>query len=117
VASYYPSSGYFAKAPAHVFLTAVFARQLWRYPYARAYRAALAEAGHVCQTFCLTATWLGLAPFCLMGLADSRIERDLGIDGITESVLYAAGAGHPPRGTSWAPLVRGTLASRRNPRM
>jgi len=117
IASYYPSSRYFAKAPAHVFLAAVFARQLWRYPYARAYRAALAEAGHVCQTFCLTATWLGLAPFCLMGLADSLIERDLGIDGITESVLYAAGVGHPPRGSSWAPLVRGDLSARRNPRM
>jgi SagB-type dehydrogenase family enzyme len=117
LASYYPSSGYFAKAPAHVFLTAVFARQLWRYPYSRAYRAALAEAGHVCQTFCLTATALGLAPFCLMGLADSLIERDLGIDGITESILYAAGVGHRPKGALSAPLVRGTLKTRRNPRM
>jgi SagB-type dehydrogenase family enzyme len=117
IASYYPSSQYFAKAPAHVFFTAVFARQLWRYPYSRAYRAALAEAGHVCQTFCLTASWLRLAPFCLMGLADSLIERDLGIDGITESVLYAAGVGFPPRGSAWAPLVRGSLRTRRNPKM
>ena len=117
IAGYYPSSPYFAKAPVHVFLTAVFARQLWRYPYSRAYRAALAEAGHVCQTFCLTATWLGLAPFCLMGLADSRIERDLKIDGIAESVLYAAGVGHPPRGSSWAPLPKGTLKARRNPHL
>ena len=78
IASYYPSSGYFAAANVHIFLTAVLSRQLWRYPYARAYRAALAEAGHVCQTFCLTATWLGLAPFCLMGLSDSRLEKDLG---------------------------------------
>ena len=117
LASYYPASGYFAKAPAHVFLTAVFARQLWRYPYSRAYRAALAEAGHVSQTFCLTATWLRLAPFCLMGLADSLIEHDLGLDGISESVLYAAGVGHPPRGSSWAPLVKGALTARRNPRM
>lgn len=115
--SYYPSSRYFAAAPAHLLMTAVFARQLWRYPYARAYRAALAEAGHVCQTFCLTATWLGLAPFCLMGLADSRIEEDLGIDGITESVLYAAGVGHPPKGTSWAPLVLGSLKAERNRRV
>jgi SagB-type dehydrogenase family enzyme len=120
LASYYPSSGYFAKAPVHVFLTAVFARQLWRYPYSRAYRAALAEAGHVCQTFCLTATWLGLAPFCLMGLADSLIERDLGIDGISESVLYAAGVGRPPRGSTWAPTapgVKATLTARPNPRL
>jgi SagB-type dehydrogenase family enzyme len=107
VRSYYPSSPYFGEAPAHLLMTAVFSRQLWRYPYARAYRAALAEAGHVCQTFCLVATWLGLAPFCLMGL---------GIDGITESVLYAAGVGHRPKGVSWAPLVRGALTVRKNPR-
>jgi SagB-type dehydrogenase family enzyme len=116
VRSYYPSSPYFGEAPAHLLMTAVFSRQLWRYPYARAYRAALAEAGHVCQTFCLVATWLGLAPFCLMGLADSRIEHDLGIDGITESVLYATGVGHRPKGVSWAPLVRGALTVRKNPR-
>jgi SagB-type dehydrogenase family enzyme len=108
LAAYYPASGYFAKASAQVLFTAVFERQLWRYPYSRAYRAALIEAGHVCQTFCLTATWLGLAPYCLMGLADSVIERDLGIDGIAESVLYAAGVGRPPRGTAWAPLPPGS---------
>jgi SagB-type dehydrogenase family enzyme len=117
IASYYPSSGYFARAPVHIFLTAVFERQLWRYPYSRAYRAALVEAGHVCQTLCLTATWLGLAPFCLMGLADSLIEADLGVDGIAESVLYAAGVGRPPRGTTWAPLPSGTLRIRPNTRL
>lgn len=117
IASYYPTSGYFAAASVQIFLTAVLSRQLWRYPYARAYRAALAEAGHVCQTFCLTATWLRLAPFCLMGLSDSRLDKDLGLDGITESVLYAAGVGHRPQGSSWAPLVRGTLARRRNRRL
>ena len=42
------------------------------------------------------ATWLKLAPFCTMALADSKIEKDLGVDGITESVLYAAGVGVRP---------------------
>jgi len=110
-----PQSGYFAKAAFVVALTAVLERQLWRYSYARAYRAALAEAGHVCQTFCLAATWRGLAPFCLMGLADSLIEQDLGIDGVRETVLYVAGAGARPRGTTWAPRARGHLTARRNP--
>ena len=114
---YVPYSGYFAAAPAMVFFTAVFQRQTWRYSYSRAYRAALIEAGHVCQNFCLTATWLGLAPFSVMGLADSVIEADLGIDGISESVLYCAGVGRPPRGTSWAPLARGTLKTRPNLRI
>jgi hypothetical protein len=66
----------------------------------------LAEAGHLCQTFCLTATWLGLAPFCTMALADTAIERALGVDGINESVLYAAGAGRRPPGKATADRVR-----------
>ena len=101
-----------------VFFTSVFARILWRYPYARAYRAALIEAGHVCQSFLLVATSLGLAPFSVMALADSVIEDDLGIDGIQESVLYAAGIGRPPRGVAWAPLAKGRAPRvRRNPRV
>ncbi len=117
VAGYFPRSGYFSGASAVILFTAVFERQLWRYPYARAYRAALIEAGHMAQTFCLAATSMGLAPFCLMGLADSTIERDLGIDGITESVLYAAGVGCRPRGAEWAPLPAGTLKARANPHL
>ena len=69
----------------------------------RAYRIVLTDAGHICQTFCLVATWLGLAPFCTMALADSRIEAALRIDGVGESVLYAAGVGTPPRNSKWAP--------------
>lgn len=115
IRSYVPHSGYFAKASAMVFFTAVFARQYWRYPYSRAYRAALIEAGHVCQTFLLMATSLGLAPYCVMGIADTLVEADLGIDGITESVLYCAGVGRPPAGTASAPLPRGRLSVRDNP--
>jgi SagB-type dehydrogenase family enzyme len=109
-----PQSGYFARAAFLIVLSAVMDRELWRYPYARAYRAVLAEAGHVCQTFCLTATWLGLAPFCLMGLDDAAIEADLGLDGVGEPVLYVAGAGHKPRGVAWAPRTRGTLRAAPN---
>ena len=115
--AYVPESGYFASASAMVFFTAVFERQLWRYPYSRAYRAALIEAGHVCQTFLLTATSLGLAPYCVLGLADTLVERDLGIDGIAESVLYCAGVGRPPRGTQSASLTRGSLSLRPNPHL
>lgn len=117
IRAYLPHSGYFARGSALALFTAVFERQLWRYPYSRAYRAALIEAGHVCQMFCLTSTALGLAPFSVMALADSLIERDLGIDGITETVLYAAGVGRPPANTSWAPRPRGTLPVRENPRL
>jgi SagB-type dehydrogenase family enzyme len=87
---------WFRDAAFVVFLTAVFHRTQWKYDYPRAYRAVLAEAGHLCQTFCLTATWLGLAPFCTMAFADTRIENTLRLDGISESVLYAMGAGVKP---------------------
>ena len=50
-----------------------------------------------------------------MALADSRIERDLGIDGVGESVLYAAGVGPRPDGTSWAPWPRPGAAPARTP--
>jgi len=87
---------WFRKAAFVVFLTAIFHRSQWKYDYALAYRAVLAEAVHQCQTFCVTATWLGLAPFCTMALADTKIEKRLGLDGISESVLYAMGAGRMP---------------------
>jgi SagB-type dehydrogenase family enzyme len=109
---YVPGSEYFASACAMVFFTVVFKREIWRYPYARAYRAAIAEAGHLCQTFLLMATSLRLASYCVMGLADSLIEADLGIDGITESVLYCAGVARMPRGKGPATLPRGFVQMR-----
>jgi len=83
------------KAAALFLMTAVFRRTMWKYHLARAYRVVLLDAGHLCQTFCLVATWLGLAPFCTAALKDTLIEEDLGIDGIRESVLYLAGVGLP----------------------
>lgn len=80
-------------AAAMFFMTAVFARTRWRYKFSRALRVIYIEAGHLCQTFCLTATALGLGPFCTAALADSKIEADLGIDGVSESILYVAGVG------------------------
>jgi SagB-type dehydrogenase family enzyme len=82
-------------AAALFFMTAVFARSMWKYPHPRMYRILSAEFGHFCQTFCLTATALNLAPFSTMALADTSIERLLNLDGVTESVFYAAGVGLP----------------------
>ena len=82
-------------AAALFIMTAVFRRSMWKYRMPRVYRAVLLDAGHLCQTFCLVATWLGLAPFCTAALKDTMIEEDLKIDGIRESVLYVAGIGVP----------------------
>jgi SagB-type dehydrogenase family enzyme len=92
----YCARQHFVRNAAALFLmTAVFPRTMWKYHHARAYRVVLLDAGHLCQTFCLVATWLGLAPFCTAALKDTLIEKDLGIDGIRESVLYIAGVGFP----------------------
>ncbi len=89
---------WYRNAAAVVLMTAVLPRVWARYPYARAYRSVLLDAGHICQTFCLTATWLELAPFCTMALADTTIEQHLKIDGVNEVLIYAAGIGNRPAG-------------------
>ena len=86
---------YVKDAAALFLMTAAFPRSMWKYRSPRAYRIVTLDAGHLCQTFCLTATFLGLAPFCTAALKDTLIEKDLGLDGITESVLYVAGVGLP----------------------
>jgi SagB-type dehydrogenase family enzyme len=95
---------WYAPAAALMLMTAVFPRTQWKYPDAAAYRTVMIDAGHVCQTFCLVATWLGLAPFCTMAFDQALVEKELAIDGVSESVVYAAGVGSPPTGAAdWAP--------------
>jgi SagB-type dehydrogenase family enzyme len=100
---YLPRQEWYANASALFMISAVVPRTQWKYRFPRAYKVVLAEAGHLCQNICLTATWLGLAPFCTMALADSVVERDLGIDGVNEAIIYAAGVGTRPKGVDWAP--------------
>lgn len=90
------NQSWFAEGAFLVLMTAVFGRTQWKYDFPRAYRVVLAEAGHLGQSFCLTATWLGLAPFCTMAQTDTKWEKWLGIDGVNESMLYIAGAGTRP---------------------
>jgi SagB-type dehydrogenase family enzyme len=85
-----------AQAAAVFLMTAYFPRSMWKYKSPRAYRVVTLDAGHLAQTFCLAAAWLGLAPFTTAALRDTAIEAALDIDGIGESVLYLAGVGMPP---------------------
>lgn len=94
---------WYASAAALILMTAVFARSQWKYQDSAAYRTVMIDAGHVCQTFCLLATWLDLAPFCTMAFDQTLVEKKLGIDGVEESLIYAAGVGTRPHGVDWAP--------------
>ncbi len=102
VTRWLPQQDGYEGAAVVVAMASVLARVAWRYRTARAYRVVLLEAGHLAQTFCLTATALGLAPFCTGALADSAIERDLGLDGIGQPVFYVVGAGRRAEG-EWRP--------------
>jgi SagB-type dehydrogenase family enzyme len=106
VETYLGGQWFFRPASALVLMTAVVPRVRWRYPHAESYASVLLEAGHFCQTFCLVATWLRLAPFCTVALANSRIERDLRIDGVGEMLLYAAGVGTRPADGKWVQWPR-----------
>ena len=103
LATFLGGQPWYGNASALVVLTSVVERKMWLYHYPRSYRILLLEAGHLVQTFCLIATSLGLAPFCSAALADSRIEREFGLDGIREPILYAAGVGPRPSDERWAP--------------
>jgi SagB-type dehydrogenase family enzyme len=103
IVGYLAGQKWWGTAAALILMTADFRRPQWKYESPRAYRTVLIDAGHLCQTFCLVATWLSLAPFCTMALADSLIEADIGVDGVSESVLYAAGIGALPSRLKWAP--------------
>jgi SagB-type dehydrogenase family enzyme len=76
-------------------LTAQVERSMWKYPHAHAYRVLLLDAGHLGQTFQLVCTALGLAPFTSAAMDDELVERELGLDGVTEVPVYAAALGRP----------------------
>lgn len=77
----------------------MFPRTQWRYKFPRVYRNVLLEAGHVVQTFCLAATWLGLAPFCTSRFSEAVVEAAVRADGVTESFVYGGGVGVRPAAT------------------
>ncbi len=103
---------YYRGAAAVIVMTAVFARSMWKYPSSRAYRTILADAGHLGQTFCLTATALGLAPFETMAFREADVERLLRIDSVTECAMYIVGVGSRASEHASRP---GRISARRQP--
>ncbi|MGQ0570923.1 MAG: SagB/ThcOx family dehydrogenase [Armatimonadota bacterium] len=79
------------------FMTAVVTRSMWKYSQSHAYRVLLLDAGHLGQTFHLVCTRLGLAPFTTAATRDMEIERELGLDGVSEIAVYTAATGIPAK--------------------
>ncbi|MEU6075758.1 SagB/ThcOx family dehydrogenase [Micromonospora sp. NPDC047074] len=102
--------------------TTVAARLSWKYRHPRAYRLWMYDAGHYGQTFALTCTALGLAPFQTVAFHDSGIEALLGVDADHEFATYLLAAGNPApddgtgsTGQPYPPLARLAASAHRSP--
>lgn len=78
--------------PLVLLITGMFWRSRFKYGL-RAYRFCLLEAGHVMQNVLLAATALELAATPVGGFPDLAVEALLGVDGVNQSILYAACVG------------------------
>lgn len=85
------------KASVLFIMTAMIGRTSWKYRVPRAYRAFLLDVGHLSQTFLLVSSALGLGAFCIGIIGDTLIEKELNIDGVSETALFAVGVGQPTR--------------------
>jgi SagB-type dehydrogenase family enzyme len=98
-------------AAAVFFMTAVVERSAWKYPSSHAYRVLHLDAGHLGQTFHLVCTELGLGPFTFAATYNPAVEAALGIDGVTEIVMYTAAVGVPAPGAAGPTGASPTTAS------
>lgn len=85
------------QADALFMLSAVFRRTGYKYRN-RAYRYALADAGHLLENLRLAAHGAGLAPQLLRQFDDAAAAQALGIDGVEEGVLALMSVGRERTG-------------------
>jgi SagB-type dehydrogenase family enzyme len=77
-----------------VFLVAYLEKIWWKYFHSRAYRVALLDAGHLSQTFLLTATAAKLLPWLTADFNDEKVSATLKVNGMTQIPLHFLAAGH-----------------------
>jgi SagB-type dehydrogenase family enzyme len=94
MAAYLIQPDLFRQAAATLLMSAVFVRSVFKYGD-RGYRFVLMEAGHVSQSMLLAAEAIGLGAVPIGGYVDRAADRHLGLDGVTESVVYAMHLGLP----------------------
>ncbi|WP_231905317.1 SagB/ThcOx family dehydrogenase [Saccharothrix espanaensis] len=86
---------WFGNVAFFVVLAAVIDRMSSKYGSPRCYRVSLLNAGHLGQTFALTATALGLGPAQTGAFSDTPLADRLGLDNIGHTPLYVLAAGIP----------------------
>ncbi|WP_369203193.1 SagB/ThcOx family dehydrogenase [Streptomyces sp. PU-14G] len=91
-----------------VVLAARLKRMGVKYPTPRCYRVCLLDAGHLGQTFALTATALGLGPAQTGAFRDTPLAEACTLDNTGHTPLYVLAAGHPRPDQRQAPPVATT---------
>ena len=86
-------------AAAILVVTAIFIRSRFKYGE-RSYRFILLEAGHLMQNLVLVGQALGLSVVPMGGFLDRELEGLIDVDGVEESVVYAAMVGTPSEPTA-----------------
>lgn len=81
------------KIDAFIVMTSVFDRSMWRYREPRSFRAIYMDVGHLCGTLDLVAKSLGLNCLVQHGISEEPIAKILGINTLTEGVIYSAAIG------------------------
>ena len=77
-----------------VFLVAYFAKMWWKYPHSRGYRVVLLDAGHLSQTFQLTATALRLLTWMTANIHEINVSKLLKLDGVHQAPFHFLGVGY-----------------------
>ena len=72
--------------------TAVFGRSKWKY-HQRAYRYIYLDAGHIAQNLALAAAAVDLGTCQIGALFDDEVNDILGVDGVSESIIYMSAVG------------------------
>ena len=76
--------------------TAIIERSSWKY-LQRAYRYIFLDAGHIAQNLALAVEALEYGSCQIGAIYDDEINSLLGIDGISESVVYMSTVARPKR--------------------
>jgi SagB-type dehydrogenase family enzyme len=84
-----------AQAPVAFIWSAVWGRSAQKYGD-RALRYAYLDAGHLAENLHLAAAALGLGACMIGAFLDDEMNALVGVDGLEESVIYAACVGKPP---------------------
>ncbi|MFH8750705.1 SagB/ThcOx family dehydrogenase [Streptomyces rimosus] len=87
--------GWAGNAAFLVVLAARLERMSVKYSTPRCYRVCLLNAGHLGQTFALTATALGLGPAQTGAFVDTLLAERCTLDNTGHTPLYVLAAGHP----------------------